>query len=81
MSKACPKGHNIGGERFCPQCGTAQVDLPRCNWCDEQISPRMRYCTGCGKTRYEAIATFPPPGKIKQFFAKLFGKLIQKTAE
>ncbi len=80
--RECPNCHRVSSGKYCTACGVEMTFLPRCNWCDTSLYPSADFCEGCGKARQAALSTFPPPGKIKQFFAKLFGSMpIQKSAE
>lgn len=80
--KGCPKCRMSTFEKFCAYCGAETVQLPHCNWCLEEFMYFMNNCPKCGRTKREATTTLPPPGKIKQFFTKLFGsEPVQKTVE
>ena len=61
---------------FCNECGSKTESNPLCNWCGEEIWDYMNHCSGCGRTKHNAINTSPPPGKIKKFFSGLFGKKV-----
>ncbi len=76
MNKECPNCHDVDSGKYCPRCGTEKVAQPYCNWCQKTLWPYMKFCRECGKSRDDAINTFPPPklpGKIKLFFQKIFG--------
>ncbi len=81
MSTICPKCSTYGNydKKFCENCGEKVVPLPTCNWCDEEMRPRMRHCPECGRSRNEALNTSPPPGLFKRFFNKLFGSDTEET--
>ena len=60
MSKWCNICDGYAGGKFCSKCGNeAVVEEPVCNWCNEGIRYN-KFCTGCGRTREEALETKPP---------------------
>lgn len=69
MSKICPKCvHTSGSDNFCSSCGTRMVNMPCCIQCGTQIYPSEEYCTGCGRSRAEALASKPttPAAPVKK---------------
>jgi len=60
--KICPACHQQAHcpsdkEKFCPYCGHVLVDKvnPNCVHCDMMIFDFYQFCTGCGRSREEAL--------------------------
>ena len=72
MSKWCKKCDGYAGGEFCSRCGNKSVvEEPVCNWCNKKISYN-KFCTGCGRTREEALNTEPPPTpETPNFFSRI----------
>ena len=72
VKTVCPKCNNIGycAESFCNECGGRMVPMPTCNWCHKEIQPSYKYCGGCGRTREEALRTWPPAGRLEKWLRK-----------
>ena len=83
-TKMCSKCKTINGGPYCTKCGNKTVEIPKCNWDWEKLYPYMTHCPGCGRTKYEALNTSPPPisdqisDQIKQWFSGLFKKTESK---
>jgi hypothetical protein len=70
----CPNCLKESYYEFCSNCGTEMIPCPECNFCGDDLKRDQKFCTGCGRSREEALKTPPPEpsGKIIQFFSKLF---------
>jgi class 3 adenylate cyclase/tetratricopeptide (TPR) repeat protein len=66
---------NIGGKRFCVQCG-ASLELV-CARCGERCDPADRFCGACGATLREVAAK--PSGSERRLVSVLFADLVGFT--
>ena len=83
MNSICSDcGTMLGDNKFCHMCGGKAVSPPKCNWCFYQpLYLHNKNCSGCGRTRHEALNTSPPPGMLKKMFSSLFSKTTKKITK
>lgn len=47
--KECPKCHTVYIGNYCWSCGEKMIALPTCEYCKEELKPRMLVCPNCGQ--------------------------------